>query len=155
MPLLRVVEVRLGDDEAATDVERSGHGLDPALTDGPEEVVFDSTVAVVVAPSGKFRNAQTPPSVSAKAMIAPPWRTPAAVHFSGAQSMPPRTSSGSARLSSMPRVPARGAISARFSTAEETLRGGGAERRGILAAVDGLERVAVEIENPSAVEAGA
>src|SRR5438270_3360670 len=81
-----------------------------------KKFVFDSTVAVA-APAGRWRNAQTPPSVSAKAISAPPWRTPPAVQRSGAQGSVPRTSAGSAESISIPSRPASGTAAARSGSA--------------------------------------
>src|SRR5438270_10431655 len=81
-----------------------------------KKFVFDSTVAVA-APAGRWRNAQTPPSVSAKAISAPPWRTPPAVQRSGAHGSVPRTSSGSAETISIPSRPASGTDAARSCSA--------------------------------------
>src|SRR5205807_1596229 len=69
------------------------------------------------APAGKWRNAQTPPSVSAKAISAPPWRTPPVVQRSGAHGSVPRTLSGSAETISIPSRPASGTDAARSCSA--------------------------------------
>jgi hypothetical protein len=53
-------------------------------------------VVLVVAPVGRFSTAHTAPTLSASAMIAPPWSTPPPVVRSGCQSNSPVTSSLSA-----------------------------------------------------------
>src|SRR5262249_32987986 len=93
------------------DVRPTCSGLDTASTCPPrtarKKFVFDSIVAVL-APSGRLRNAQIAPRLSASPMRAPPCRTPPAVHRSGAQSRRPRTSSFPAAETSTPSPAAKG-----------------------------------------------
>jgi membrane protein YdbS with pleckstrin-like domain len=44
-------------------------------------VVVAAVVVLVAAPLGRFRKAQMAPSESARAIRAPPWRTPPVVHL--------------------------------------------------------------------------
>ena len=68
---------------------------------------MDSIVEVVVR-SGRLRKAQIAPTLSARAMIAPPWRIPSLVHCSADHVRVPTTSSASAVSGCMPRRPQNG-----------------------------------------------
>ena len=78
------------------------------LTTPRMKFVFDSIVAVPIAPSGMLRNAQMPPELSANAMIAPPCITPAVVHSAGDQASRARTSAAVASSTSSPTTSANG-----------------------------------------------
>src|SRR5271166_199031 len=69
-----------------------------------KKLVLDSMVAVPPAPSGRFRNAHTPPAESARAMTIPPCSTLLPVQSVGAQSRLSTTSSGRNVSAVMPRV---------------------------------------------------
>src|SRR3954447_685676 len=98
-------------------------------------------MVAVVAPSGKFRKAQSAPRLSAKAISAPPWSTAPAVQSSGRQFMVPRTSSFSAACTRTPSSSANG-ISATSS------RIGNSRYAGKLLALEQLERRAASGGDP-------
>ena len=65
------------------------------------KLVFDSIVVVRVS-FGRFAIVPKAPSVSAKAMIAPPWRTLPVVHRSGRTSIDATTRSGVTSINCTP-----------------------------------------------------
>src|SRR5207244_6918658 len=81
------------------------------LRTAAKKFVFDSMVDVL-APGGRFRKAQIAPSVSARLMIAPPWRMPALVQRSADHPSRPRTSSAVAAVISTPSATANGIAAA-------------------------------------------
>ena len=70
---------------------------------GPKKFVFDSNV-VVPAPSGRLSTVPTAPTVSAKAMTAPPWRIPGTVHISSRTVISASTRSGVASRIRIPSI---------------------------------------------------
>src|SRR6266545_3040445 len=94
---------------------------------GRKKFVFDSTVTVVV-PSGRFRNAQIAPRVSANAISAPPCNVPTAVQRSSAHAILPRTSDGSAEASSIPSLEANGIFRMKSTKSKGLAPGSGHHR---------------------------
>lgn len=79
-----------------------------------KKFVFDSIV-VVLAPSGRLRNAHTAPRVSASVINAPPCRTPPAVQRVGCHAMRPSTVDAVAVTIVIPHSAANGIICSRES----------------------------------------